>query len=377
LMFAILPPHVRESHFVLTDVPLTLAVAATWLLSLRAAERPSWAGLLVASLVAGLTGAVKYNGGLAVIMPLVAASAYGPRRLGRAFALVAIGTMAGFLAGAPYTILDLPGFLDGFAHLSQSYNRPVAHSQAAAIYLSHMRNWFSWPGVIQLEFGYAALAVGVVGAVRLFARVPSPARWARVAMTLAFPAAYFWFVSGHGSLQYGRYLLPVTPMLVTVIAAGAAEIGAAAGASLPVMRRAMLPAIVCLLLIAPAAAAVSWDMAQARVSTSDQAALWLAQHAANDQPIVIEDTAAQLPPRMKTMQVRHLIDQTAEQYRQDGVVYLVASSAEADRYLADPIGRSGEIAALKALFAETQTVAIFTPGPDHPGPGLRILKVPR
>ena len=39
VMLAVMPLHVRESHYVLTDVPATFLVMLTLLLSLRAHER--------------------------------------------------------------------------------------------------------------------------------------------------------------------------------------------------------------------------------------------------------------------------------------------------------------------------------------------------
>ena len=71
-LLAVMPLHVRESHYVLTDVPVTFLVMLTFLLSLRAHERATLGPFALAGAAAGLAAATKYNGGLAVLMPLIA-----------------------------------------------------------------------------------------------------------------------------------------------------------------------------------------------------------------------------------------------------------------------------------------------------------------
>jgi hypothetical protein len=155
------------------------------------------------------------------------------------------------------------------------------------------------------------------------------------------------------------------------------ELSARVRRRVPIAGTAVLPACILLVAAVPAASAVSWNVQQARITTTDQAARWLSRHAGNGEPVVIEDTVARLPPRMKTSQVRELIEKTADQYRQEGVVYLVASSRQFDQYSADPVRRAGDLAALATLFSQTDTAAVFTPSPEHPGPGLRILQIRR
>jgi len=75
-LLAVMPMHVRESHYVLTDVPVTFLVMLTCLLSLRAHERATMAAFAVAGAAAGLAGATKYNGAVAVLMPLLACAIY-------------------------------------------------------------------------------------------------------------------------------------------------------------------------------------------------------------------------------------------------------------------------------------------------------------
>ena len=83
-LMAVLPLHVRYSHFVLTDTPLTFFVALTFLLSLLAHERATLGSFAAAGVAAGLAAATKYNGGIALLMPVIACWMTYPLAPGRA-----------------------------------------------------------------------------------------------------------------------------------------------------------------------------------------------------------------------------------------------------------------------------------------------------
>ncbi|HUP41546.1 MAG TPA: phospholipid carrier-dependent glycosyltransferase, partial [Vicinamibacterales bacterium] len=67
-LLAVWPNHVRESHFALTDVPLTFLTTSTFLLSLRAYESGRLWWWLGAGAAAGLASASKYSGAYAVML---------------------------------------------------------------------------------------------------------------------------------------------------------------------------------------------------------------------------------------------------------------------------------------------------------------------
>ena len=111
-LMAVLPLHVRYSHFVLTDTPLTFFVALTFLLSLVAHERGTLASFATAGAASGLAAATKYNGGIALMMPVIACWMTYPAAPGRVKTISPPSPRArlAFLLLAPYTILDLPDF---------------------------------------------------------------------------------------------------------------------------------------------------------------------------------------------------------------------------------------------------------------------------
>src|SRR5829696_2218603 len=105
VMFAVMPLHVRESHFVLTDVPVTFFVVLALLLSLRAHERGSAGAFALAGAAAGLAAGTKYNGAVAVLMPLLCCVMTPVVRPSRAAALLwtSASMIGAFLVAAPYT----------------------------------------------------------------------------------------------------------------------------------------------------------------------------------------------------------------------------------------------------------------------------------
>ena len=135
----------------LTDVPMTFFVALTLLLSLRAYEKGTVAAFAWAGAAAGLAAATKYNGLIALVMPLCAAYAAttdsGGGRLTRGLAAGG-ACVAAFVIGAPSTILDLPTFLNQYAALAGHY-RPVGRATDPnwLVYLKHLRDQLGWPAL--------------------------------------------------------------------------------------------------------------------------------------------------------------------------------------------------------------------------------------
>ena len=181
-LMAVLPLHVRESHYALTDVPMTFFVALTFLVTLSAHDHPSPGGFFVAGAMAGLATATKYNGGLALLMPLVAAFMTRPGTPRVKLALVSLGgLLVAYAIAAPYTFLDLPGFLNGYAKLAGSFRPAIGEDAPWLLYLKHLRLQFQWPGMLMIAAG---LILGAVRAVK----GPGQLRWT---LLIVFPCLYF------------------------------------------------------------------------------------------------------------------------------------------------------------------------------------------
>ncbi len=281
-LLAVLPMHVRESHFVLTDVPTAFFVALAFVLSLRAQERGTGSAFAWAGAAAGLATGTKYTACVAILLPLAAAAmAAGPFdvRVRRAIAASA-AFFGAFLVVAPYTVLDLPGFLNGFGALAAAVpKRPASAESGWLVYLKHLRIALGWPG----------FALGGVGLVLFAVRVVrGPARVGSVLVLLVMPV--FWLLIIDRTLIFGRYLMPIIPFVCLLVAT--AVVSCAGGLNrIPLPRmaaRALVVALAVAVLARPAFTSVSFDRDMGRPTTVGLAANWISQHAKPGTRIVHE-----------------------------------------------------------------------------------------
>ncbi|MDQ3487971.1 MAG: glycosyltransferase family 39 protein [Acidobacteriota bacterium] len=367
-LMALMPLHVRYSHYVLTDVPLTFFVALTMLMALSAHERPVIRSFAVAGAMAGLAAAVKYNGGLALLMPLVACWMTPSARPSRmACMLATVGTAAAaFFITAPFTVLDLPGFLDRFASLTAEYRNGAPPAEAGIIiYLKHLRLQFGMPGMLLITGGLVMGLVRAVGG-------PGRVAWS---VALVFTIPYFLIVADQ-RIIYARYLLPLVPMLCVLAAAAVIS-----GVSLlrryqfpRGIRTALIAGLTIALLGPPAVTAVGFDRIIARESTTDLAYRWIVANVPEGSRIVQEGNHLTFA-RYESHRLRQLRELTYEEHVASGADYLIASSQAYGPYLESPTQFREEFTAYMTLFTRGQEVARFTASDEHPGPELRIVKV--
>jgi 4-amino-4-deoxy-L-arabinose transferase-like glycosyltransferase len=369
-MLAVMPLHVRESHFTLTDVPATFFVTLTFLLALRAQERGTLGAFVLAGMASGLAAATKYNGVVVMLIPVMAAAGLDgatPARRMRTIAAIAASAFLAFLAGAPYTLLDLPNFLNQFARLASEYRvRPLGAEPAWIVYLKHLRIALGWSGSLLVLTGLGAGIYAIL-------RGPDRLRWA---IPVMFAVAYFYFVS-HQSLVFARYLLPIVPFLSLVGAWGLMVLvrWTAAGIPVPILRQAAVVVLILVALVPAGTSAFAFNWNASKVWTTEQAYDWLSQRVPAHSKVVIETRVVMLPPQYRTDYVKQLRFKSFDEYAASGTDYLVASSDVFGIFLNDPQSYPSEFADYTALFRQAPEVARFVPSSRHPGPELRILKV--
>jgi 4-amino-4-deoxy-L-arabinose transferase-like glycosyltransferase len=368
-LLAVLPTHVRESHYVLTDVPLTFFMTLAMLLSLVAHERATLGAFALAGAAAGLATATKYNGALALMLPLLAAwmtTQAKPTRL--ACALTAVGAFgAAFVVGSPYTLLDLPGFLNNVARLSNEYRTELVSSEPSwLLYMKHLRRTFGLAGLLLAGGGL------VLGLVRLI-KGPGRVRWALVT---ALPLIHFFFISRQ-TIVFGRYLLPMLPaMCVLAAAAVISGVSLLRRYEIPrTPRRLLIAGLTVAAILPPAIVSIAFDRTISRTSTFAQAFEWINGNLPPDASIVIETRGLVLPPNYKSRNVPQLRRKSYQQYVDDRVDYLIASSQSYGPYLDAPQQFTEEYEDYMRIFGQTQEVKRFPPSAENPGPELRVLKV--
>jgi len=367
---AVMPLHVRESHFALTDVPATFFVALTWDATMTAMERGNLRRFAIAGVAAGCAASTKYNAVFAVVMPLLACTNDGllDARLIKRLGVVLIAAGAVFLITTPYVILDLPAFLDGFARLVAAYQGAAPAEAPAVTYAKHLQIAFEWPGTI-------AVAAGLLLAAAHAVKGPARLRWA---FPVLCPALYYAFISRQ-HVVFARYLLPMVPFLTVVAAIAIVDVYRLL-AQTPMRRavRAGIAAVAAAGVMLPGAiTSFRFDREISRTWTGELAYRWILSNVPRGSHVVIETRNLVLPESYRATNVPQLREKRVEDYRAEGVGYLVASSQCYGPYLASPTSSPGPYADYERLFNGTTEVARFTPSDRHPGSELRILKVPQ
>ena len=152
----------------------------------------------------GLAAATKYNGAVVLVAADVASGSSS-----RAWsAVAAMGAAAGvFLIGAPYTVLDLPAFLNSFGTLAVAYRPRPFGSGAHIYYLGHLTTAIGWPGV----------TVAGAGMLWVMVRGTRDRELGKWAILVAYPLIFFQMIATQ-NLVFGRYLLPILPSLCLFVA---------------------------------------------------------------------------------------------------------------------------------------------------------------
>ncbi len=369
-LLAVAPSAVRESHFVLTDTPLAFFTTLALLLSLRALEEPGLTRIALAGAAAGLAGATKYPGMISVVMPLAVAglvAAPAAVRLSRTAAAVG-ACAAAFALAAPYTLLDLPGFLNGFANLSSAYTG--SNPDAWRTYLIHLRLTFGWPAFVLALGGLALAAARCVAG-------PDRLRWLVLA---GFPTVYFLVLVAQGGLLYGRYLLPILPASCLLVACAAAPLASRAR-FLPAGsgQRVATAALALVILIPPAWRSIEWLGTMAKGTTAQLLVQWLERNVPAGARLVYESGGGlQFPAnRFRVSHIHRLASRSYEDYAAAGEEYLVACSAAFEPALAAAKADPNLARGYLELFSRTERVATISPTKDALGPEYRVLAVKR
>jgi len=369
VLMAVLPNNVREAHFALTDIPLTLFTTLALVQSLRASETGRLAWFLAAGASVGLAAATKYIGALALVMPLIAAAMAAGSGSSRAWRAIAVtGAASGaFLLGAPYTVLDLPAFLNAFGALAVAY-RPRPFGDGAQIYLAHLNVVVGWPGVI-------ACGAGTMWGVVRAARDRDFAKWAIIIM---FPLVFFYFVATK-HLIFARYLLPVAPFLCLLMAVVVVD------SVLWVLRLqqprqwvriVVAAAFVGVVLFHPARAGIAWPGQWGKRTTQDVAYDIIRQSIPLRSTVAVERSVLRLPDSAyRTINALSLTERSPEEYGSLGVTFLLATSDAFGPVFARPDQNPDAYKKYRRLLEEGRCLPPVVPTADVSGPEVRICRL--
>lgn len=265
--------HVRDSHFGVLDVPLTLLIvsavrllAGAW----RDGRMRSWVG---AGVCAGLATSVKYNAA-ALLVAAVGAAALGlasskpdvrRRALAGGLTFLAISGVC-FIAASPYVLLDFHAFREGLD--AQVVRLTEGHGiRIEQVWLRHLR--FS----LRYGLGLPVLIAALVGAVLLILR-----DWRKAVLLLSFPVSYS-LVVGSGHTAFIRYTTPLVPFFCLFAGYAVRQLVEGIAGDLSMRSRQLALAAVVVLCAAPTCLmVVRFDRLLTQRDTRLIAADWLAAH---------------------------------------------------------------------------------------------------
>jgi hypothetical protein len=403
MAFAFLP--VFYSHLALNDVP-TLAPVSLALYGIAGVlRRGRMRDYAIAGVGIGLAAATKYTGGIMLFCLVAAAvsdAAAGSLLTSvRRLALAAVLAVAAFVIANPYSLLDTSAFVSGVnqqASLSAGPD-PVKLGTRPGSGLTYYLWTFTWG----LGWGPTLAALG--GTALLAAR-------RRAGALLMFVPAFVFFIiyMGDQPRYFGRWVMPIFPIVALVAAYGAVELGRW------LCRRRGLPiwlvgSVLAVLMLGQGAVAdVHNDVVLSRPDTRNLARAWMVAHVPAGSKVVIEPlvpdnwatdigvslratttgerwwrwptwlttlsrSGVQLPPGehrfvLVDQYERDLYPALLDRYVADGYCWLLIGSLQAGRAFAQPKDAPAAIAYYAELARRARLVYHISPFPKgtHPVP---------
>ncbi|MDO8673850.1 MAG: glycosyltransferase family 39 protein [Dehalococcoidia bacterium] len=373
--------HTINSHYITTDVPMTLLATLSFLASAQVLRTGQNKYYVLAGLTAGLAASTKYNGGLAIVS-LVAAHLFvawrqrSPVNLGLVAAIAFFAV--GFFLGTPYALLDLPNFLKGFA-------AEIAHYSLGHETYEGSNNLVWYFQTVLISWDSVALVFGLAGAIICVLRRRGPHY-----LLIAFPLVYIWWM-GRFVVHFERNLVPLTPFVALL---------AAVFIDLPLRRLAMswrlfrpvaALLVVCLvgLAITPSLLGIVEfnDLLTAK-HPKTIAAEWANSNLPHGSKIAVELYGIPLEPKSyQLVNVLSVADRSVEWYKQQQFDYVIVSDGVWIRYYLEPEKYPKDLAAYEAIFnrlklvkavelpAMSERLSIYPTVEVYHLPRVRIYKV--
>ncbi len=206
--------HVRDSHFGVTDVPMTFLIMLSILFIVRAMQTGMLKDYALAAITAGLAASTKYAG-VMLFLPVLAAHIFVVRQerqsatkilFDRRILTFGVLTLVAFFVGTPYALLEFPRFLADV--LSEARHLDSGHMGV----ILDRGWWYHLSFSLYYGVGWPLLLASLAGIV-LLAR----SDFRKATVIFIFPFAYYLLV-GKGYTVFVRYIIPVVPLLCVLAA---------------------------------------------------------------------------------------------------------------------------------------------------------------
>ncbi|MCW2997533.1 MAG: glycosyltransferase family 39 protein [Solirubrobacterales bacterium] len=270
------------SHLALNDVPTLAPICLSMVGAAGILRYGRVVDYLVAGLGLGLAAAFKYTGGI-VLLPLLGATAAQFMAMGgrkpalRGLVLAGVAALVAFLIANPYALLSFSEFKDGLDHQTT-----VADDAIGKLGLTQDNGvmYYLWTLTWGLGFIPALAALGSIVALWRDER--------RLIWVLAPAPLIFLFFMGSQTRFFGRWLMPVFPMICLLAAYAMLELADGLGRRRPALRPTFV-ALAGLLLCGQGIVASLHDgIVLSRPDTRNTARAWMVKHIPAGAKIVVE-----------------------------------------------------------------------------------------
>ena len=271
------------SHLALNDVPTLAPVALSLYATAGVMRRGRLRDYALAGLGIGLAAATKYTGGVTLLC-LIGASACdgagGQKWLAaRGLAVALLVALGAFVVCNPYAVLDFPAFQAGLSQQASlaAGQDPVKLGTAPGSGIGYYLWTFTW------GLGWSPALAALGGAALLLVR----RRLALVLVLVPAPIAFILFM-GVQQRFFGRWLMPVFPLVAIIGAYGAIELAR----WLVRFRRFPAPvvgALIAVLMLTQSVVAVLHDdVVLSRPDTRNLTRAWMVDNVPAGAKVVIE-----------------------------------------------------------------------------------------
>lgn len=295
------------SHLALNDVPTLAPICLALYGTAGIVRQGRLVDFLLAGAGVGLACSMKYTGGITVL-PVVAAGLgwlVGKRKLRwstvvGALVLAGVCAAVAFFVTNPYSLLDYSAFSDGLNHQTT-----VADDALGKLGLTEDNGLAYYLWTITWGLGWVPAIAAAIGVV-LTARD----NWRIAAVLVPAPVLFLLFM-GTQERFFGRWLMPVFPMICLLAAYTMVRVAGWIAGRRPVLAPTMLVLAAALLCGQGLVYSLHIGQVLSRDDTRNLARAWMVEHVPPGTKVVVEPVV----PDAWAMDVGHPLPVTANGYR--------------------------------------------------------------
>lgn len=206
ILFAVFPSYVGHSHYITSDIPLTLCVLITILLALKYLKKPSRIKMILLCASSALGLSVKYPGSLTLAL-IIAVILFRHYEDGRKMALelskaLLLFSLFSFIF-SPYLFMNFPGTVNAIHQEARSFHPGADGLGWLGNLVFYANAYLTFSGMLMLLF----FVVGLYSIVRI----------EKIYSVPTFFGFLYWVLLSAVPLHWERWALPMytAPLLIT------------------------------------------------------------------------------------------------------------------------------------------------------------------